>query len=167
MFTRCKTKDIFIFGCQRVRELLKPRYINLHITLHYNRRRDRRRDRLRRSIAATIAPCKHPINILIELNWINLNVAKTSVAQTVCRPDISMQRLSWLAAWSITVVSVSTSVIVARLPCRSRSSLRHLVVPSCRSARDRTFAPGHLPPPSSPAPTIADVCLPVWVRVYS
>jgi len=30
-----ETKDIFIFGCQRVRELLKPRYIHLHITLHY------------------------------------------------------------------------------------------------------------------------------------
>ena len=29
-----ETKDIFIFGCQRVWELLKPRYINLHITLH-------------------------------------------------------------------------------------------------------------------------------------
>ena len=27
--------DIFIFGCQRAWELLKPRYINLHITLHY------------------------------------------------------------------------------------------------------------------------------------
>jgi len=31
-----ETKDIFIFGCQRVWELLKPRYINLHITLHYD-----------------------------------------------------------------------------------------------------------------------------------
>ena len=30
-----KTKDIFIFGLQRVLELLRPRYINLHITLHY------------------------------------------------------------------------------------------------------------------------------------
>ena len=29
-----ETKYIFIFGCQRVWELLKPRYINLHITLH-------------------------------------------------------------------------------------------------------------------------------------
>ena len=29
-----KTKDIIIFGCQRVWELLKPRYINLHVTLH-------------------------------------------------------------------------------------------------------------------------------------
>jgi len=28
-----ETKDIFIFGCRRVWELLKPRYINLHITL--------------------------------------------------------------------------------------------------------------------------------------
>jgi len=28
-----ETKDIFIFGCQHVWELLKPRYINLHITL--------------------------------------------------------------------------------------------------------------------------------------
>ena len=30
-----ETKDIFIFGCRRVWELLKPRYIDLHITLHY------------------------------------------------------------------------------------------------------------------------------------
>ena len=31
-----ETKDILIFGCQRVWELLKPCYIKLHITLHYN-----------------------------------------------------------------------------------------------------------------------------------
>jgi len=30
-----ETKDIFIFGCQHVRELFKPRYINRHITSHY------------------------------------------------------------------------------------------------------------------------------------
>ena len=32
---RGETKDIFIFGCQCVWQLLKPRYINTHITLHY------------------------------------------------------------------------------------------------------------------------------------
>jgi len=49
-----ETKDIFIFGCQCVWELLKLRYIHLHITLQCNA--------LFRHVAWTLSICiQHPL----------------------------------------------------------------------------------------------------------